>query len=60
MAHGERLCHRVVAGDGDRALARVDKGREHFEHRGLAGAVGADKADDLVFVDLEADLVDGG
>ena len=43
------------------ALAAVDRQQrgEHLEHRGLAGAVGAEHAEDLAAADLEVDAVDG-
>ena len=44
----------------DAGLAAVDRqqGREHLEGRGLAGAVGAEHAEDLAATDLEVDPVD--
>ena len=42
------------------ASPRVDgeQGGEHPEHRGLAGAVGPEHAEDLAAADLEVDVVD--
>ena len=58
--HRERVLDRVEVVDQHPTLSGVDKGREHFEHGALTSAVGADEADDFVFVNLEADPIDGG
>ena len=42
------------------AASRVDDPREHLDERRLAGAVGADKADDLALADSEANLAHRG
>ncbi len=44
-----------------RALARggVEQAGEHLQRGGLAGAVRAEKADDLAGLDRKADLLDG-
>ena len=44
--------------DRDRALVRLLLSRDHPEQRGLAGAVGADHADDAARRQLEAEIVD--
>jgi hypothetical protein len=44
----------------DFAAAGSETPGDQVEHRGLAGAVGADQAGDLALPDLERDGVDGG
>ncbi len=50
----------VDAGDAQRAAGRRQQAAEHAEGGRLAGAVGAEQAEDLAGLDLEADVVDGG
>ena len=59
LADDVRLAADVDAEDG--RLARVDRqqGREHLEHGGLAGAVGAEHAEDLAAAHGQVDGVDG-
>ena len=59
LADDVRLAPDVDAEDG--RLARVDReqGGEHLEHGGLAGAVGAEHAEDLAAADGQVDGVDG-
>ena len=45
----------VGAFHGDRARARADQAGDHPHQGGLAGAIGADYADGLAGLDLEAD-----
>ena len=49
----------VVAEDLAGPAVDREEGGEHLEHGGLAGAVGAEDAEDLAAVDLEVDAVDG-
>ena len=42
--------------DGGPAAGRVKQAREHFERGGLAGAVGAEKPDQLAFLHGKADF----
>ena len=49
----------VVAGDDGSAAGGGDQGAEHPDHRGLAGAVGAQEAVDLAGLDVEVDAGDG-
>ena len=49
----------VAAEDRGLALVDVQERREHPEHRGLAGAVGAEHTEDLAASHLEVDPVDG-
>ena len=49
----------VVAEDLAGPAVDREEGGEHLEHGGLAGAVGAEDAEDLAAVDLEVDPVDG-
>ena len=49
----------VIAGQLGPAARRPEQGREHEDRRALAGAVGAEEAEDLALVDLEVDGVDG-
>jgi hypothetical protein len=51
---------RVVAGDNELPLARLQHPRQHLDRRRLAGAVGAEKAEDDSRLHRERDVVDGG
>ena len=42
------------------AFAGRQQAGQHFHRRGLAAAVGADKAEDLAAPDVEIDMIDGG
>ena len=55
---GPQVGH-VLAADADVARGRRVEAGHAVEERGLAGAVGADEADDLVLVDGEADVLQG-
>jgi hypothetical protein len=55
----ERLLDGVVIGNQEPALARRKHGGQHLDGRGLAGAVGAKKSDDLPLLDRERNAVDG-
>ena len=59
LADAMRLAGHVDA--EDLGVARVDRQqrREHPQHRGLAGAVRPEDAEDLALADLEVDAVDG-
>jgi hypothetical protein len=67
LAHeeGELPLHFIVALPGDEAEHAGGAGRgieeagEHFQDGGLAGAVGAEKADEFAFLDGEGDVVRG-
>ena len=48
-----------VAGDDGVAAAGLQQAGEHGDGGALAGAVGAEQAEDLALVDVEADAVDG-
>src|SRR5207245_9033130 len=50
----------VLAVEDDRAPGRSQDPGQQVETGRLAGAVGADQADDLALVDGEVDAVDGG
>jgi len=56
-AVGVLALRRVEAGHPRPARRRVDQAGEHFQRRGLAGAVGAEEADELALGDGEADVV---
>src|SRR6185295_8805436 len=74
VAAGNLLPHRLLAveivarlvditemhafADGDRALVRLLLPGDHPEQRGLAGAVGADHADDAARRQLEGEILD--
>ena len=58
-SYGVGLGGDVVAEDLGPAAVDVQQGGEHPEHRGLAGAVGAEDAEDLAAVHLEVDAVHG-
>ena len=47
----------VVAGDRGRPGGGFEQSRQHLQRRRLAGAVGADDADDLASLDGEGDVV---
>ena len=49
----------ALAGEADVAVGRLVDAGDHVEDRGLAGAVGADHADDLALVDAEVELGQG-
>ena len=55
------LVHRqrrdVVAVELDASLVGLDQAGDHIEHRGLAGAVGAEQADRLAAADIQADAL---
>jgi hypothetical protein len=55
----ELAAARIEAVDAHRARRRMQKARQHFERRRLAGAVGPEKADALAGGDAEGQLVDG-
>ena len=55
-----RLRRQRRAAVADLARGRDVEAGEAVEERGLAGAVGADQADDLAVVDGEVDVADGG
>src|SRR5690606_34504890 len=57
LLHPERILEDVLAGDHDVARVGDDVASEDLERRRLAGAVRAEKADDLALVDLEAHVV---
>ena len=48
----------LLAAELDRAGRRLGLAADQIEHRGLAGAVGADDDADLVFLDIEREIVD--
>jgi len=48
----------VLLVDADHALVGADQADDHVEAGGLAGAVGAEQADDLPAVDAHADVAD--
>ena len=51
----------VIAGhDPELPLAWVERRRQHLDRRRLAGAVGAEKAEDDAFRHLKRDMVDRG
>jgi hypothetical protein len=49
----------IVAGDARESGGRGDERGEHAQQRGLAGAVGAEQAEDLAVAHSEAQAVDG-
>ena len=56
---GCQLDHPVGAGVVDMAGGGGVDAADEVEHRGLAGAVGADQGEHLALVDIEADIADG-
>jgi hypothetical protein len=50
---------RDVAEDGGFAAGGMQKAAEHLEHRGFAGAVGTEEADEFAFFDGEGDVICG-
>ena len=50
----------IVSGDGGPAAGWVDEARKHFEGGGLAGAVGAEEADELALGDGKRNVLGGG
>ena len=50
----------MEAQNGDLSGGGLVEALDTGQQRGLAGAVGADDAEDLTIGDLEADVVDGG
>ncbi len=59
LPHAFGLANDVEPGKLGSAPCRPEQGREHVDGRALAGAVGAEKAEDLARVDVEIDGVDG-
>src|SRR5262249_7830904 len=55
----ERLREHVEARDARGALARRHETRQDLHRRGLAGAVRAEKTDDLSLLDAERHVLDG-
>src|ERR1700740_272320 len=68
LPHGLRAVERIARlvdiaemhgfTDGDRALVRLFLAGDHAEQRGLAGAVGADHADNAAGRQLEGEVLD--
>jgi hypothetical protein len=50
----------IEAGDVDGAGIRLTEAEDALEERGLAGAIGAEEAEDLTVRDEEIDGVNGG
>lgn len=50
---------RDAAADFDTAACRAQDARDDFEQCGFPGAVEADEAKDVAFLDVEADVVEG-
>src|SRR6266550_3850509 len=48
----------IEAVELERAAGRAQQGREHFDGRGLPGAVGTEKREDLAASYVEGDVVD--
>ena len=59
LADGHRVVDDRVAGDAPLARGRAEQGGEEADRRALAGAVGADEAEDLALADREVQVVDG-
>ena len=59
LAHHMRVLLDVDAEDLGPAAVHRQQGREHLQHRGLAGAVRPEDTEDLAAADLEVDPVDG-
>jgi hypothetical protein len=57
-ADADRVFEEVVAGDGGRPGGGPQQRGEHAQRGRLAGAVGAEEADDLAGVDVEVDTAD--
>ena len=57
-AHAVGVGGDVVAGDGQLAGVGADQRREDLDHRGLAGAVGAEQGEDRPLGDVEVDVVE--
>src|SRR6185437_13357023 len=58
--HLQGLAHRVEAADIDGALIRLGEAQQHEDGGRLAGAVGAQQAENLAALDREIDAVDRG
>jgi hypothetical protein len=58
-ADADRVLEQVAAGDGGRAGGGAQQRRQHAQGGGLAGAVGAEEADDLAGVDVQVDAAHG-
>ena len=58
-AHRDRRAAEIVSGDDGVARARGEQRREHPQRRRLAGAVGAEEADDLACIDVDVDAANG-
>ena len=58
--HLVRIARDVDPVDGHLAGGRQQHAAEDLQRRGLAGAVEAEKADDLAAIDREVEVVDGG
>ena len=59
LAHHVRVLLDVDAEDLRAAAVHREQRGEHLEHRGLAGAVGSEDAEDLAAAYLQVDAVDG-
>ena len=58
-AHADRVGDQVAAGDRGGAGGGLEQRGQHAQRRRLAGAVGAEEADDLPGLDVEVDADDG-
>jgi hypothetical protein len=58
-AGGRVVGHHVVAEHGHGAAARAGQASEDADQRGLARAVGAEQAEELAGLDVEAHIVEG-
>ena len=58
-AHADRVGDEVAPGHGGGARRGFEQRRQHAQGRRLAGAVGAEEADDLTRLDVEVDADDG-
>jgi hypothetical protein len=54
-----KIPHHIKVGDARLAVARLEQAAQEANHRGLAGTVRAEEAENGAFCDLEADMVNG-
>src|SRR3989475_9664346 len=60
LLHVHRIPADVESGDGRVAFRHVCEAGEHLEHRGLAGPVRTEKAEDRARGDVQSDVIDCG
>src|SRR5207249_2103230 len=60
LADRFRIRADIEAFDMSLAAAERQEAGEHFDDGGLSAAIGAEETEDFAFLDVEADIVDGG